>query len=131
MSSGGKPIVEPIILSEYLNRYYRIEWEVGFKSRYHSFKKFRKSLDFKSIASSAERYARAILQHSRVISSSLDAQDIETAVRSVGIGEVDFNDALIISICKKHNFKLMTHDADFHSAGIEILTTNTRLLPRC
>jgi len=34
----AKPVLDPIVLSEYLNRYCRIEWEGNFKSQYRTFK---------------------------------------------------------------------------------------------
>ncbi len=41
------------------------------------------------------------------------------------------NDAILIDICKRRSLKLITHDGDFHSGGIEILTTNPKLLKAC
>ena len=46
-------------------------------------------------------------------------------------GNVDFNDAILIDICKKRNLKLMTNDGDFQNGGIKVLTTNPRLLREC
>jgi predicted nucleic acid-binding protein len=49
------------------------------------------------------------------------------ALADLSSGKVDFNDALLVDICKKRNLKLMTNDSDFQEGGIEVLTTNLRL----
>ena len=40
----------------------------------------------------------------------------------------DFNDQILAELCKRRNLKLVTHDADFRDRGLNILTTNPRLL---
>jgi len=57
--------------------------------------------------------------------------DLNQALADFSSGGVDFNDALLVDICKKRNIKLMTNDGDFQDGGIEVLTTNPRLLRAC
>lgn len=125
------PILDPIILSEYLNRYCRIEWNANYNHQYKRFKDFRNSQDFSAAATSAETYARRILSYCKIHSIPTNEIDLEEALNNFHSGTVDFNDAIIIDICKRRSLKLMTNDSDFKNGGIEILTTNPRLLRAC
>ncbi|ADJ27041.1 type II toxin-antitoxin system VapC family toxin [Nitrosococcus watsonii] len=127
----AQPVLDPMVLSEYLNRYCRIEWEGNFKSQYRTFKQFRQSVDFGPVVSSAHAFAAKILSFCQIHSVSADELDLNQALTDFKSGQVDFNDAILIDICKKRNLKLMTNDADFQYGGIEVLTTNPRLLKAC
>jgi predicted nucleic acid-binding protein len=124
----AQPVLDPIVLSEYLNRYCRIEWAGNYKSRYSTYKQFRKSGDFQAVASDAKTYATRILNFCQMHPVSADELDLNQALIDFASGTVDFNDALLIDVCKKQNLKLMTNDADFRCSGIEVLTTNPNLL---
>ncbi len=54
--------------------------------------------------------------------------DLHQAVADFESASLDFNDAVLADICKKHNFKFLTNDGDFQFGGVEVLTTNPRLL---
>lgn len=127
----AQPVLDPMVLSEYLNRYCRIEWEANFKAPHRSFKKFRQSADFHSVASSAQTFVERILNFCHIHSVSPDELNLNQALVDFTSGKVDFNDALLVDICKKRNLKLMTNDSDFQQGGIEVLTTNPRLLRAC
>ena len=43
-------------------------------------------------------------------------------------GNADFNDQMIVALCKENEFKLVTDDGDFHNQDISIVTANNRLL---
>lgn len=131
VSARAQPVLDPMVLSEYLNRYCRIEWEGNFKSQYRNFKQFRQSSDFQKIALSAHIFASKILSSCQIHSIPADKLDFNQALADFKSRQVDFNDALLIDVCKKQNMKLMTNDADFQHAGIEVLTTNPRLLKAC
>ncbi len=127
----AQPILDTMVLSEYLNRYCRIEWEGNYKSQYLTFKQFRKSADFQAIASSAKTFAGRILNFCQIHSVSPDELDLNQALVDFASGQTDFNDSILVDICKKRNLKLMTNDGDFQYGGIEVLTTNPRLLNAC
>ncbi|HKL57556.1 MAG TPA: PIN domain-containing protein, partial [Sphaerochaeta sp.] len=57
--------------------------------------------------------------------------DLVQALTDFLHGGVDFNDAILIDVCRKRNIKLMTNDGDFQSGGIEVITSNQRLLQAC
>lgn len=60
-----------------------------------------------------------------------DKLDIRQALDDFESGLVDFNDAILVDVCKKRDLKLMTNDGDFQRGGIEILTVNRHLLRAC
>jgi len=131
LKAQAKPILDPIILSEYLNSYIRIEWKAKHTKKLLNFKKFRNSSDFASVSSTAKTFAKKILSLCQIHSIPANELDLTNALASFSTGCVDFNDAILIDICKKRNLKLMTNDGDFNNGGIEILTTNPRLLQAC
>jgi predicted nucleic acid-binding protein len=131
ISAKAQPVLDPMVLSEYLNRYIRIEWEGNYKSQYPKFKDFRNSSDFLAIASAAETFAKRILSFCQIHSIPANELDLNQALSAFSAGGEDFNDALLVDICKKRNLKLMTNDGDFQDGGIEVLTTNPRLLRAC
>lgn len=128
ISAKAQPVLDPIVLSEYLNRYCQIEWKGGYISRYSNFKDFRKSSDFRAVVSSAQTFASKILNSCKTHSIPANELGLSNAVKIFMSGKVDFNDALLINICKKRSLKLMTNDSDFQSEDIDILTTNPKLL---
>jgi hypothetical protein len=56
IGNGVQPVLDPLILSEYLNRYCRIEWEGRYKTIHSKYKSFRNSSDFKSVGRSAASF---------------------------------------------------------------------------
>jgi len=131
ISAKSQPILDPIILSEYLNRYTRIEWEGNYKNQYPEYKNFRNSPDFSSVASTAKIFAKKILNFCQIHSIPANELDLYQALADFLNGNIDFNDAILVDICKKKNLKLMTNDSDFQDGGIEVLTTNRKLLRAC
>ncbi len=131
VSAKAQPVLDPIVLSEYLNRYIRIEWGGNYKSQYPKFKNFRNSFDFSAVVSSAEAFAKRIVSFCKIHSIPANELDLNQALADFSTRKVDFNDALLIDICKKRELKLMTNDGDFVDGGIEVLTTNPRLLRAC
>lgn len=129
--ANAEPVLDFMILSEYLNRYCRIEWEANHKSAYPKFKDFRVSSDFTVVASTAHTFATKILSFCKAHSVRADELDLKAALTDFQSGKLDFNDAVIVEVCKKRNLKLMTNDGDFEYGGIELLTTNPKLLSAC
>jgi len=131
VNAQAVPVLDLMVLSEYLNRYCRIEWEGRFKDRFSRFKNFRKSKDFLSVASSAQKFAMKFFGFCQTNLVLSNESDIKLALAGFASGKTDFNDALLVNICKKQNWKLMTNDADFQHGGIEVLTTHPQLLKAC
>ncbi|WP_198935439.1 PIN domain-containing protein [Chlorobium sp. KB01] len=131
VQNGAIPILDPMVLSEYLNRYCRIEWEAHFSKQYPKYKDFRNSSIFQPIAASAVTLAAGILRNSRLHSLPTNKLDLKQAISDFGTGQSDFNDAVLTDICRQQNLKLLTNDSDFQTGGIEVITSNPKLLKAC
>ena len=128
LSRGAAPILDPLILSEYLNRYCRIEYDANYKNTYSTYKNWRQSKDFQRVSLSAKNFARGIIKICTIHSFPPSSLNMVQITKEFAAGEVDFNDALFIDICLQNKIKFMTNDADFRNGGIEILTANPNLL---
>lgn len=131
MKANAQPVLAPIVLSEYLNRYCRIEWEGNYKVSFPKFKNFRQSPYFQQVAGPAKIFALRILKMSTVFNLETDNTCLEHALNDFSTGGTDFNDALLVDLCRKQGFKLLTNDGDFQKGGIEVLTSNQELLNAC
>lgn len=131
VAADAQPILSPMVLSEYMNRYIRIVWKGSYAKTYSEFKQFRKSADFMQIVPSVECFAKQILQLCRVHELAANSLDLQQALNDFSTGRIDFNDAVLVDICKQYNCKLLTNDSDFQQGGIEILTTHPALLKAC
>lgn len=124
-------VINSLVLSEYLNRYCRIEWEALHKTTYSNFKKFRQSPDYHLVGQQAASYAKIILKFCARKDDGFSVVDIGQVMSDFETGIVDFNDGLIADSCLRNGWKLVTHDGDFTDGGIEVLTTNSKLLRAC
>ncbi len=60
--------------------------------------------------------------------SQVNVTDILTETEA---GTLDFNDGILVEMCRLRGWKLLTNDADMQLGGIEVLTTNRKLLSAC
>ena len=58
----------------------------------------------------------------------LDAMDLPRIIEGCIAGKFDYNDLIIIKLCKDRNYILVTHDRDFVNCGVEVATANKRFL---
>ena len=111
------------MLSEFVNRILRIEYHnIGSNK---TFKEFRNSQE--GIRVQEDIYA--IIQNQ--IFSVFTVQDICFTVQQLqslmNADTIDFNDKIIVEVCKAHNMILLTHDSDFSHTNIDILSKNPNL----
>lgn len=124
-------VINSLILSEYLNRYCRIEWEALYKITYPKFKDFRQSADYTSVGQQAASFAKNILKFCSKKDDDFTGANVAQILSDFESGIVDFNDGLIADSCFRYGWKLITHDGDFIEGGIDVLTTNQKLLANC
>lgn len=122
-------VLDALILSEYLNRYCRIEYNA--QKTGLSFKDFRNSPDFPAVGKAASAYAKRIISMSCLYDHPFASTDIFQVLGNFETGQHDFNDGLLAHVCLKNKWKLVTNDGDFTTGGIEVLTVNNRLLSAC
>ncbi|MDQ7785688.1 MAG: hypothetical protein RDU20_22600, partial [Desulfomonilaceae bacterium] len=53
--------------------------------------------------------------------------DISRLLNDFAQGSEDFNDQVIVEVCRAHGLKLITDDGDFRGAGLDVLTANPNL----
>ena len=127
-SSGCEVFLDALVLSEFINRFARIEQE-RLAPACVDFKAFRQTPDFKGVASDiASTVTRIAKACCRRCSSEFENTDIYGLMAEFDRGESDFNDLLIREVCKRNSLTLVTHDADFSQSGVDILTANRKLL---
>lgn len=129
--AGSRLVMDAMILSEYLNRYCRIEWNALHKAAHPEFKVFRKSAAFRPVGQGAATFARDMLKLCTRHDHPFAAADVTQVLADFEVGTNDFNDGLLAEACRHHGWKLVTNDGDFTAGGIEVLTTNPKLLAAC
>lgn len=121
-------IIDQFLISEFLNRYSRIEFGVV-KAKYgNNYKRFRASKDFSSVAISAVGYAKKIISLTIHHGNAIDVPMIVDAISDFGKAKIDFNDSIFVQLCQKNNYKFLTNDVDFYDSPVEIITCNPNLL---
>ncbi len=123
-------LIDVLVISEFINRIARIEYDIQLpdKSNRPDFKPFRNSPAFVPIAQSIAHTMRQILKYTVRIESGFSGVDIQALLTEFETGGSDYNDQMLVSICKTQNLMFVTHDADFKNQAIDILTANSRIL---
>lgn len=131
LAAGAVPVIESLVLSEYLNRYLRLEYDAAWRGVYPRFKDFRKSADCAPLARAAVADARCILRLASTRDTVLQAADISAILAETELGTLDFNDGVLVESCRLNGWKFLTNDGDMTIGGIEVLTTYSPLLTAC
>lgn len=124
-------MLDALVLSEYVNTYCRIEWGALYQLKYPKFKDFRQSPEFPRVAKAVTANAHAILKLTTRVDHPFEIVNVDHVLRDLATGRIDFNDGLLVETCRNNGWKLVTHDSDFTSGGIQILTHNRQLLAAC
>jgi predicted nucleic acid-binding protein len=122
--------VDVLIISEFINRFARIEYDIQYpnKAQRPSFKQFRNNPVFHPIAQAIVGAVRNIFKFTMQIESGFTTLDINTLLTEFELIPSDFNDQILIRLCSANNLHLVTHDSDFKGKGVNILTANPRIL---
>ena len=127
LNAQSKIYIDVLVVSEFINAYARRKWR-HISPHLHSFKVFRNSSDFKSVAQDIAAEVKQIMKHCSRIESSFATLRIDDLLNDYATGDFDFNDQVITEICKTNGFTLITNDGDFKTQEIPILTANRTLL---
>ena len=60
--------------------------------------------------------------------SGFEKVDIGALLAEYEAGDTDFNDQILVELCRVKGLTLVTHDVDFKDRGLTLLTANQRLL---
>lgn len=127
LAANSRIYIDVLIVSEFINTYARLKWHVMGKP-HGNFKQFRKSNDFNPIAQDIAADVRQVLNHCSRVESGFEALDINGVIAEYAVGDSDFNDQIIATLCQRKGLKLVTDDGDFGGHGIPVVTANKRLL---
>lgn len=129
LSAKSGIFVDALVISEFINRYARLEYNLlKAEGSTIGFKEYRRSVEFKPVAKEIVATVGRIMKLCHRIESGFSACDIEHLLEEFCKGDSDFNDQVMVELCKAKGFKLITHDSDFKECGVPILTANSRLL---
>ncbi len=129
LTKGCKIFVDVLILSEFINRYARIEH--GFAKSQgapENFKNFRNSSAFQPAARGIASACRSILKNCVRTESLFERVDIEAVLNDYESQHRDFNDQILSEICGKKKLLMISDDSDFRDLGVNLLTANKKLL---
>ncbi|MDQ1317270.1 MAG: hypothetical protein QG641_2522 [Candidatus Poribacteria bacterium] len=121
--------IDVLVLSEFINRYSRLKCiqDKG-SADPNTFKSYRQSSDFKTVAKDIADAVRRIFKHSKCVESGFTSIDVNDLLTDYESKCTDFNDQILAEICKSRLLKLVTHDGDFKDYDITVLTANKNML---
>ncbi len=127
LNANSQIYIDVLVVSEYINTYARRKMKFV-APRFKNFKNFRNSKHFKPVAKDITADTNKILQHCSRIESDFEMIKISDLLNDYAKGNTDFNDQVITELCKNNKLTLVTHDGDFKTQEIPILTANKSLL---
>lgn len=124
-------VMSPFVLSEFVNRYLRINYDTWTDRRLYSFKEYRSREAYRAVAAEVALASKRILDRcQRVVRGTSSIDTLKQDVSAMA-GELshDFNDLLLARSCREEGLILVTHDADASRYdGIVVVTANKRAL---
>jgi len=127
LDANSKIFIDVLIVSEFINTLARIKWKLS-EHCYSNFKDFRKSGAFKPIASGIAADTRRTIKLCSKLDIAFSTFCFDDLLDEYAQGDADFNDQVIVELCKNMKLKLITHDGDFKGKEVSLLTANRRLL---
>ena len=117
------------ILSEFINRWARLEYQtLPLAKRPADFKTYRSGPLFKPVAAAIASAAQKIAAQCKRVESGFGTIDISVLLNSYAAGNSDFTDLMLTQLCKQLGLKFITHDSDFKTSDLDVLTANQTLL---
>ena len=119
--------IDIIVISEFINVWLSEKWKIAKKENgYKEARKvFRDTADGQRAIENSCLEVKTMLDQFQLTNTNWNKQNI---IDMLTVDNSDFNDKLIAKICQDNNLVLLTNDADFATAPIDILTTYYKLL---
>jgi len=133
ISKDSKIYIDPLVLSEFINRFARFHYNLWNEElpegQQVEFKTYRKSQEFKAVAQEIEMAVQAIMVDTKPVESGLTVTpSFHKVIQDYGKGMSDFTDLMVVEICRRNTFTLVTDDSDYRVPDISVLTSNRSLL---
>lgn len=127
IKNGATLVVNETVISEIINRVIRLEFNKSNMPK-DKFKEYRDSPEGKSVQEDIyEIIKNRILTKFQIINELFSKEELTSLLC---VTTLDFNDKLIELLCKKKNMILLTHDQDFSTSDVDILSSNKKLSTR-
>lgn len=130
--SKNEIFIDITVLSEFINRYLRIAYEIykennNKKDDFQYKRDYKQTDDFKETARLIfSTIKNKILVRVSVINPEYANNDIDELISGLNERLIDFNDLHIERLCKHNNFYLLTDDGDFSDSSIGIISGNPK-----
>lgn len=120
ISRGATIWINSQVVAEYINRCLHMEfdqWKDRTGNLDAKFKKdFRATPEYQTALNDAKTNISAILQKSEKHPDDFNSIKIDSIIASMGTS-CDYGDAIIVDLCRRKNFKLVTDDSDMTNSS--------------
>ena len=118
LQHNAKLYISSIVISEFINRILRIDYEKN-RELYPDFKQdYRKSQEHKDTLKLILKELKKILKISHKIDDTFSNFNLLSWYQKDSNYNLDFNDLQIAFIVERNNLKLLSNDSDFENFGI-------------
>ena len=124
LNKGMEIYIDNTVLSEFINRVIRIEFDVKMKTdpEYNMpFKKYRDTEEGQYTVNHANNLVKNILKFIQVDGEVMNKLDIQSILI---VDSLDYNDKIIEHLCEVKGYILVTNDIDFKQSNIDILSAH-------
>ncbi|OCQ93326.1 PIN domain-containing protein [Oscillatoriales cyanobacterium USR001] len=126
-AAKARILLDVLVLSEFINAYARFIYnQLPAATKPAEFKTFRKSADFQPIGEEIARQSEKVIERCELIESGFTRVNLREMIGDYAAGQCDFNDQILVELCKANELKLVTHDSDFKNADVTVITANPR-----
>lgn len=123
ISRGDTIWINSQVVAEYINKCLRMEfdqWKIRKQQPFADYKRdFRPTADYQSALNSAKSLISVILQKCTRHPDDFHTIDINAIISSMG-ATCDYGDAIMIELCQRKKFKLVSDDADMTKKELPI-----------
>ena len=121
LSRGATIWINSQVVAEYVNRCLRMEFE-EWKKKTSNFgadykRDYRPTDDYKNALHDTKLQVAAILQKSHKCPDDFHIVNVDALISTMG-NTYDYGDAIIVDLCKRKNFKLVTDDGDMTKTNL-------------
>lgn len=124
LNKGIKMYIDNTVLSEFINRVIRIEYDMKMKispDEFMPFKRYRDTDDGQHTVNHANNLVKNILKFILIDGEVMDKIDIQSILI---VDSLDYNDKVIEHLCESKGYILVTNDIDFKESEIDILSAH-------
>ena len=124
LNRGMRMYIDNTVLSEFINRVIRIEYDMKMKmspDEVMPFKRYRDTEEGQHTVNHANNLVKNILKFIMIDGEVMDKMDIQSILI---VDSLDYNDKIIEHLCESKGYVLVTNDIDFKESEIDILSAH-------